>query len=354
MGWDAQTHISSRASCGARVRCELPALSLSSVGIQEPGSSVHASHGRGIRSLSRRAPALPRDHPREGTHLQLERWEATEAFLLTGFLRFPRRLLHQMLYAGVRAWSSEFGIAASPMSVVNRFLASMLLTSDRARDLDLHAGWLPSPLYKVSPDWVVADWLFMDHLLNLFIIGASSQDEMKETKAHRLEADLENWVLKKTSGFGVSRLLRRNQHLRLNAKEYGELDISMIRGSVGYIVDCKAYRVSIGCLRGDARDTNNRYSYMEKELKKVIVTSRTLAEHPRGDNYRLPDGVERLIPLVCSPYVEPLYDFDEKHLVSTNVPRVCTPLELVDLLTAPVTDEILENPYTFRVARWGQ
>ena len=187
---------------------------------------------------------------REGTHLQLERWEATEAFLLTGFLRFPRRLLHQMLYAGVRAWSSEFGIAASPMSVVNRFLASMLLTSDRARDLDLHAGWLPSPLYKVSPDWVVADWLFMDHLLNLFIIGASSQDEMKETKVHRLEADLENWVLKraKTSGFGVSRLLRRNQHLRLNAQEYGELDISMIRGSVGYIVDCKAYRVSIGCL----------------------------------------------------------------------------------------------------------
>ena len=170
---------------------------------------------------------------------------------------------------------------------------------------------------------------------------------------------MHRWIIKNSNVQYSSRVQTRlprlkpifppNQKIRSGGKLVGEIDLAFHLDSIGLVVDCKAYNVSMALLRGDETALNTRWGYTEKWLSQVIKTAGFLATNPVGDNYSIPGSIKQLVPLVCSPHVEPIFDFDEKHLVHQEQPRICTPFELVELISTIDRAEITTNQFTYEV-----
>jgi len=243
--------------------------------------------------------------------------------------------------------ASKFGIQTSSVILTRRFFNKLVLDETAFRLLEMHGGWLSSIFYRLGSH-IVVDWYLAQHLLNAMLYGVSTRPQMRERKGRRFELDLGKWISQMLPD--AKSLFKPNMELKSQGSVYGEVDLSFQCGVTAYVVDCKAYRVSPACLRGDREALKMRWDYTEGWLSQVIRTTSKLARQPKGDNYELPDNVKYLIPLVCSANVEPVYSIDDKHFVASDIPRVCTPLELVDLLGLDHSLVSTPNDYVFSVA----
>ncbi len=273
---------------------------------------------------------------------------AQEAFLLTGMIYFPKDLVKKSLPAQIARWGRLFSLQQSPATVAERFLKKIPLTPSRCGILELHNGWIPSPVYDLG-DRMVMDWTTVPMFLNTIIYGASQSDEMKESKGRRLEQDLRLWILSQCSA--LIEYFPQNQKLRKAGQVYGEVGLALSKGPVGFLIDAKAYNVKLGCLRGDRGAVNTRYGYTDDWLSQVRDTARTLAATPVGDNYSLPESITHIVPVVCSPYVEPLYEFDDRHMITEASVRVFAPRLNWLSFSQPISEQCssLTNEYTYSV-----
>ncbi len=280
------------------------------------------------------------------TTLQTRSALAQRELLMTGLSVADRGRLLKDMVAFLDSRSSR-GVFIDGRRLVERFSSACILTGDKFEALALHGGWLQSAIYGIGR-FLVVDWVSMPQMLMNMLHIVTSSNEFKEVRGTRFERDIERWIL--SSSVGVERLLQPGQVLRLSGNTFGQIDVSFRVGNIGFIVECKAYAVSVECLRGDESATRNRWSYVEQWLSQVVKTTRLLASNPQGDNYRIPNDIHYLVPVVCSQHVEAVYDFDDKHFLSDNIPRVCTPQELLIVLASAKRQPLGENEYSFQVA----
>lgn len=278
--------------------------------------------------------------------LQMRSADAFEGALLTGIGIYPVDRLRSVLHRAIRTFSRAFNVCTNPVILARRFFKAMVLPPDKYHLLDLHGGWASSIIYRFE-DYALVDWTTMPALLLNIAHVCSSRTEMANIKGDQYEIELDKWITGRVHG--TERLFQPNMKLRYEGVLYGEVDLSFRQGNVGYIVECKAYSVSKECLRGDKDALNTRWSYGEDWLSQVITTTQKLSQQPHGDNYQILSEVEYLVPVVCSPNVGPVYDIDAKYFVAPELPRICTPLELADLITMEHTSSVYSNQYTFSV-----
>lgn len=243
-----------------------------------------------------------------------------------------RRMLIGMVKKRQRAWK----ITTSATLVVHRFFRNMVLDGDRLEDLKIHGGWLPSCFYRFGTH-LVCDWVSVPWLLNSIVYGLSQGAEMKNIKGRQFEIALCDWLKTRVT---CEHLFRPGTKLKREGRVLGDVDLSFRHGSVGYVVECKAYSANLRLLRGDRGALRKRWYYVEDWIAQASRTVKRISEHPSGDNYRLADGIEYLVPVVCSPNVEPIWPLDGRHMITARIPRVCTPNELVKLLGLQ-PDEVL-------------
>ena len=240
--------------------------------------------------------------------------------------------------------SSHTVAVPSPWPLVRRFTKTVVLSDRRCQDLDLHGNWLPYLFYQFDNTYV-ADWMNLFTVLNSILLTVSDSGDAKNMKGSRFEQDLAKWISARDPG--AKPLFKPNQKLKLNGNIVGEIDLSFVCGAVAYVIECKAYKMSRYCYRGDPDAIYSRWCYTEEWLSQAIKTARVLAANPRGDNYRLPDGIRYVVPLVCSLHVEPVYMIDDRHFVNEQIPRICTPLELLSLLSIDLSPASVQNTYTY-------
>lgn len=271
---------------------------------------------------------------------------ALEDFFLNGMVYFPRRFIEKFLASEIRQWTSLFLLTRPPKQIADNFLRSMVLTPTQCRRFELHNGWITSPVYQIG-DLFVLDWTTISFFLINIIYGASQNTEVKNLKARQLEQNLRAWILKQNTE--LEEFLPQNKRLKKNGQVQGEVDVAISKGAIGFLIEAKSYYVNMGLLRGDKEAIETRKGYVEKWLNQAIRNARKLAEFPVGDNYSLPGNITCIIPVVCSTYVEPLCDLDDKHMITRDCPRVCTPAELMELLSLDFDAAFFENEYVFPV-----
>ena len=269
-----------------------------------------------------------------------------EDLLGSGLLRFPIEVLSKDLPSALATIPSPFQLSLPPQIVAQRFLSSMILSDAQCKTIDLHSGWIPTFIYRVDR-YIIIDWFTFRHTFSNLLFNVARKDQIKNIKGDKFEKDIDNWLHSRIPH--LEHLFRPNQKLKAEKQLYGEIDLSFIVRNVGFIIDCKAYNTSIAFHRGDAKAVKTRLDYTERWLSQVIRTAKKLAEQPQGDNYQMPPEIEYLVPLVVSTTVEPLFDLDEKHLVTEDIPRVCTPNELIEILTEIPIDALINNSFTFTV-----
>lgn len=112
-----------------------------------------------------------------------------------------------------------------------------------------------------------------------------------------------------------------------------EIDASFVIGDTLYLVEAKAsfqnLRIDKGdfaALKGRWEKLHDRYLNQARGLKEFIEADRA------GRNYEVPPEVTRIEHVVCTPGVEWIPSRDAELWLTDDIPRICTPDELLLIL----------------------
>lgn len=175
-------------------------------------------------------------------------------------------------------------------------------------------GILFSLMYRLDADWTEKGLLFED-----YVKRSLSDDNFKLWECQRqLVAD-----------DGTSK----------------ELDISFVLGPVLFVCELKCIGRSFAYERGETEALEYRRAKLEEAIHESEDKVDWLVQNSKGRNYALPGEVTRIVPLVVSPFVEYIWSRSAEYWVTQNIPRVCTPEELLKLKHSKI-DQLAKAPYT--------
>lgn len=114
-----------------------------------------------------------------------------------------------------------------------------------------------------------------------------------------------------------------------------EIDASFTVGSTLFLVECKAFSQNPRIELGDFAALQNRWSTLkEKYLKQARTLRDFVRDHREDDRIGVPDGVGTFEYALCTPGVEWIPNRDSELWLSDDVPRICTPTELMNVMNA--------------------
>jgi len=113
--------------------------------------------------------------------------------------------------------------------------------------------------------------------------------------------------------------------------EKAEVDLLIHSGSLLFVIECKAFRKSREFFRGDGDAVSYRCSLIREAVKQSEKAAAVVRNALTCGDNRIPP-VERVEAVVCMPTQEYLRPFDEHGMLTTTIPRVCTPEELLRVL----------------------
>jgi hypothetical protein len=129
-------------------------------------------------------------------------------------------------------------------------------------------------------------------------------------------------------------------------REKSDADLVLAVGPVGIVVSCKSWKAPM-TEDGDQREAWLRWTEVQVWVRENDELASTIAKH--ASELDLPATIEVLVPVVCVPAVEYVWDISPNYMLNGTLPRVLTPTELADWAQKVTMEEALSLPFTVRV-----
>ncbi|MDI6814381.1 MAG: hypothetical protein QMD10_12745, partial [Desulfitobacteriaceae bacterium] len=173
------------------------------------------------------------------------------------------------------------------------------------------------------------------------------------SKCHFIKADFrpkgtlfERWLDRKLGSKGI--VPWKRGELKGNDGTSREVDYSLIVNNILILIEARCVSKSFDFELGDLRALEFRKDKLVQALSDVDEKARWLSARRQGANYKVPDVVQFIVPLVISPFVEYIWTTSKNVWLTPEIPRVCTTDELGQLLdqlrTGTPLGEILSSP----------
>ena len=124
-----------------------------------------------------------------------------------------------------------------------------------------------------------------------------------------------------------------------------EIDVSFYDKNVLFICELKCIKRSISYISGDFKALKFRKDKFIQALNDVEDKIYWILNHKEGNNFKIPDCIDAIVPVVISPFIEYIWDIDDYYWISSSVPRICTISELLELLKKDYYNEIIKKPF---------
>jgi hypothetical protein len=194
--------------------------------------------------------------------------------------------------------------------------------------------------------YALIGWVLADVLLGLQLDNTTRQikgSEFERIVPRRLQKDVPTVAFPIPPGRALKRMGERSP--------YAQADIYIAREPVLVVVDCKAYSITRGYYIGERRQVESRWRNVCDWLNETDARARLIAQNRKGANYRIPDGLTHIVPLVCSSFAEFVWSLDERYfLEAKKTPRVCTYDELVLFLKHMELSDLLSRSFVLPIA----
>ncbi len=109
-----------------------------------------------------------------------------------------------------------------------------------------------------------------------------------------------------------------------------DVDAPFITGETLWVIECKAYAAGYRVERGDYAALQDRWRTLNRDLAYALSLAEYIRDHHEGQPWELPATVTRIVHCVCIPLAEHMYEQGDEYWLSSDVPRVCLPRELVE------------------------
>jgi hypothetical protein len=120
-------------------------------------------------------------------------------------------------------------------------------------------------------------------------------------------------------------------HLRSSKGAEKEIDAGVILNRELYAFECVSVEMPLDYEIGNLRTLCRRRERLDGKINQTLDLAEFLRANPRGTNYDF-SNIERIVPLVVSPFEEWLWDLSERLWLSDGTPRVLSAREALDLL----------------------
>jgi len=120
--------------------------------------------------------------------------------------------------------------------------------------------------------------------------------------------------------------------LKFNDGTEGDVDCAFIHKGVLFLAECKAFSTSPEFDQGLPSALRSKQQKIDAALKQVDDIAVKISQQPKGRNYELPKEVKFIVPLVLTPFPEYIHTRSDAYFLTPDIPRICTPEELVQYL----------------------
>ena len=276
----------------------------------------------------------------EGSELQV--WQRGYAVITSGD-EFPRDV--SCFYQGLaHQWGSELSYEEAEV-LVREAEAWFTYAADlSAIDLWTRTG---TRLILRDGDIRLIDFSAVVGVLhNLFEPLASLGGTAGALKGHDFESEVAGLIEREVA---EARIEWKNLVVGKGTDKHRELDIGVSKGGVLFVADCKANNVAPAFDRGDPQAIFNREEILRRNLRSVDSAARMLAEDP-PEGFSLPPAVQAVVGVVIGPFPEYIPERGEAMFLEERVPRVVTPEEFVQFLSACEVSEVIKKTWCYRRA----
>jgi hypothetical protein len=110
-----------------------------------------------------------------------------------------------------------------------------------------------------------------------------------------------------------------------------EMDAGVIVGRILYAFECVSVERPLDYEIGNPVTLANRRERLDGKVSQVLELAEFLETNPRGMNYDFTD-IQKIVPLVVSPFEEWLWDRSVRLWLSDGTPRILSATEALDML----------------------
>lgn len=111
-----------------------------------------------------------------------------------------------------------------------------------------------------------------------------------------------------------------------------DIDVSFFIGQVLFVVECKAFSVPPAFDRGETGALEARETKLDVALTQADTLCELLCEERKGKNFELPGAITHLVAIAASPFTEYIPKQSDRYFLTADIPRVCTPAEIVEFV----------------------
>jgi hypothetical protein len=158
--------------------------------------------------------------------------------------------------------------------------------------------------------------------------AASAHDDIGQLKGDHFQAQIRDLVTGRVPEKDIWKCLAK-VHPPTGERD---IDVSFVIGSTLILVECKGVGFPQALEKGDRSLIEARWKQVKKHFEQVQSLAATLAKHPAGLDYSVPEPIQRILPVVCTPNAEYIPRRADVYFLTNEVPRVLTPDELGHLL----------------------
>lgn len=189
----------------------------------------------------------------------------------------------------------------------------------------------------------IMGYIFLNELFSNFKI----RNTLIEIRGKNLEKQVADYIMKEISNKGIhANLIFCSKELWKGGKRIAEIDIAIKIGNTLFLIDTKATTRTREFDRSET--VKNRWLKLCDWLSENDERARKLAQNPEGSNYKLKE-IKYILPIICSAWVEYVYELDEKYFLTPEIPRVATPPEIIEFLTTFDEEDLTKKSYIVEV-----
>lgn len=211
--------------------------------------------------------------------------------------------------------------------IVRRGFVALTYTEDDFNGIDL---WSRVPSKPILSDggYIVWDYsAFVQYFRTLFETIGALTGAVGNVKGENFE----NEVAEAVGKHPELALWHFQQELKAHDGAVREVDVSFVAEDTLFLAECKAVSAHPRLDRGEPEILARRWQKMLDHLAQVDSLRAFLLENPSGANYAVPEHITEIKACVCTPMAEYIPTREPDLWLTSEVPRVCVPAELISV-----------------------
>jgi hypothetical protein len=239
------------------------------------------------------------------------------------YVKFPREYLHNALVRGLIARGSDSVHAAS---LVDTFLTAFCVAEADCTSLNVRALDVLPLLYATRGNEYCVDMLWIGEFIQTLVLrgkdwfSAQHGDRFTLTVKRTLEGDAP-----------AATIVAWKHIYRARTGTRAEVDLLVYKNDVLYAIECKAFAKSRDHWMGKPDAIRLRAHQIADAVEQARRTAKVIAAICKSTPDEFPP-VTKVEWVLCLPTQEFLSPLGKFGLLATDIPRVCTPEELVTVL----------------------